>query len=106
VLTGIAGAPWADAARAVGERLGVPIAAWVLGPGREVQDTYDDWARAREVAESGCVLVRPDGFVAWRCPDLDADPAAALEAALRACLGLGETGADAPPAEPERSGVA
>ena len=38
--------------------LGVEIATVVIGPGREYKDPYDDWARAREVQESGCVLVR------------------------------------------------
>jgi hypothetical protein len=27
---------------------------------------YWDWARMREVEEDGCVLMRPDRFVAWR----------------------------------------
>ena len=26
-----------------------------------------DWARLREVAEGGAILVRPDGHVGWRC---------------------------------------
>ncbi|QFU89823.1 FAD-dependent oxidoreductase [Amycolatopsis sp. YIM 10] len=32
----------------------------------------------------GALLVRPDGFVAWRAPCLPADPAAAVRSALRA----------------------
>ena len=54
------------------------IAAYVIGPGRETLDIYDDWARAREVEESGAVLVRPDGHVAWRTNALADDPVAAL----------------------------
>jgi 2,4-dichlorophenol 6-monooxygenase len=87
LLTGINGAAWADAARAVSERSGMEIDAWVIGPGQAIEDTYDDWARAREVPESGCVLVRPDAFVAWRCHELPEDPEAALSAALSQVLG-------------------
>ena len=51
-------------------------------------DIYDDWARAREVSESGAVLVRPDGHVAWRSADLADDPTGALGAAMNQLLGL------------------
>jgi 2,4-dichlorophenol 6-monooxygenase len=86
LLTGIGGDAWVDAARAVSDRTGAPIAAYVIGPGREVEDVYDDWARAREVGESGCVLVRPDGFVAWRSAERAADCEAALGQALEGIL--------------------
>ena len=86
LLTGIGGDAWVEAARAVSERTGAPIAAYVIGPGREVEDVYDDWARAREVGESGCVLVRPDGFVAWRRAERAADCEAALGQALDGIL--------------------
>jgi len=55
-----------------------------------VLDTYDDWARLSEVAEDGCVLVRPDAHVGWRAAALAPDPAAALGQALRQILGLGD----------------
>ena len=86
LLTGISGEPWATAAETVSERLGIEIAAHVIGPGREYTDLYDDWARLREVGEDGCVLVRPDAHVAWRAATLAADPAAELHAALSTIL--------------------
>lgn len=89
LLTGIAGSAWAGAAGSVSASLGAEITAWVIGPGREVLDTYDDWARASEVGESGCVLVRPDGFVGWRCAAIPDDPAGALEGVMRQLLSLG-----------------
>jgi 2,4-dichlorophenol 6-monooxygenase len=88
LLTGISGEPWANAAEMVGDELGVDIAAYVIGPGRAVLDTYDDWVRAREVSEAGCVLVRPDGYVAWRSQDLVDDAVGVLAEAMRKCLGL------------------
>jgi 2,4-dichlorophenol 6-monooxygenase len=82
LLTGIAGEAWRAAAAAVSERAGAEIACFVIGPGQAHLDVYDDWARAREVSESGCVLVRPDMHVAWRSHAAPADCAAALEDAV------------------------
>jgi 2,4-dichlorophenol 6-monooxygenase len=66
LLTGIGGDAWKAAAEEISARTGVEISCFVIGPGREVLDTYDDWARLREVDESGCILVRPDAHVGWR----------------------------------------
>ncbi|GAA1185131.1 FAD-dependent oxidoreductase [Pseudonocardia alaniniphila] len=89
LLTGIAGEEWAGAAAKASEELGVEIAAHVIGPGREYIDLYDDWARVREVEEDGCVLVRPDAYVAWRSAGLAEDPAAELHQVLCAVLARG-----------------
>lgn len=45
----------------------------MIGPGRELEDLFGDWAEAREVEEAGCVLVRPDQYVAWRAHGAAAD---------------------------------
>jgi 2,4-dichlorophenol 6-monooxygenase len=88
LLTGINGAAaWTQAAAAATAQTGVDIDVHVIGPGQEVIDLYDDWARLREVDESGCVLVRPDAHVAWRSVDDAGDPSAALAAALGQVLG-------------------
>lgn len=87
VITGIAGEAWADAATKVGAELGVPVETVVIGPGREVTDLYYDWAKLREVEESGALLVRPDKHVAWRSHALADDPEAALRDALTRVLG-------------------
>jgi 2,4-dichlorophenol 6-monooxygenase len=88
LLTGIGGEEWARAADEVTARIGVEIAAFVIGPGREVVDIYDDWAALREVGESGCVLIRPDLHIAWRSQELAADPVGELGRVLEALLGL------------------
>ena len=87
MLTGIGGESWVQGAATVSGRTGVSIAAFVVGPGRDVLDLYDDWSALSEVSESGCVLVRPDLHVAWRSHDLVADPTAALARVLDAILG-------------------
>ena len=53
LLTGINGRAWVDAARKVGDRLGVEVTGYVIGPGSDYTDVYDDWARLREVDEDG-----------------------------------------------------
>ncbi|NNG38044.1 FAD-dependent monooxygenase [Flexivirga sp. ID2601S] len=87
LLTGVAGEAWQDAAAKVAAEFGVPLDCVVIGPGRDVTDLYYDWARLREVEESGALLVRPDKHVAWRAHSLPADPQETLEAALATVLG-------------------
>ena len=62
------------------------IAAVAIGPGWDVRDVYGDWAALSEIAEPGCVLVRPDMHVGWRSHDLRDDAVAALERVMRAIL--------------------
>ncbi|GHO72388.1 2,4-dichlorophenol 6-monooxygenase [Ktedonobacter sp. SOSP1-85] len=89
LLTGIeGGAAWKKAAEDVSARTGVDIVCLVIGPGCEVLDTYDDWARLREVTESGCILVRPDAHVGWRQAVVSADCTAELTQAMTQMLGL------------------
>jgi 2,4-dichlorophenol 6-monooxygenase len=104
LLTGISGQRWAAAARRVSDRLGIEIGAFVIGPGREHTDLYDDWSRLREVSEDGCVLVRPDAHVAWRAAAMVADPESALLEALGLVLDRGGRGAGTEPAEDVTAG--
>jgi len=87
LLTGIGGDAWIKAAEVVAERLGVPIEPYVIGPGRELEDLYGDWARVREITDTGCLVVRPDAHVAYRAGTVDADPTTALTEAFEALLG-------------------
>lgn len=66
LFTGIGGQKWRDAAKMVESVLGVPIAVYCIGYGQDYESMYFDWDRLREVEENGCVLTRPDRFVAWR----------------------------------------
>jgi 2,4-dichlorophenol 6-monooxygenase len=87
LITGIAGEAWAGAAEKVAHDLDVPLEAVVIGPGREVTDIYYDWARIREVAEEGAILVRPDKHIGWRSMDLPEDPERSLREAMSSLLG-------------------
>jgi len=66
LLTGLTGQPWKDAAINVGKALGLDINAYSIGWQADFEDMYGDWARRSEIEEDGCVLIRPDRFVAWR----------------------------------------
>lgn len=86
VLTGIGGEAWDAAAQTVAGEMGMDIKVHLIGPRRAIQDHTGDWARASEVRDSGCVLVRPDHHVAWRIDEMVDDPAATLRRILTAIL--------------------
>lgn len=86
LLAGPHGGSWCEAVRAVASRLpGLALDAHVVG-GPEVRDPDDKFAAAYDLSASGAVLVRPDGFVAWRAKAMAVDPQAALTQALAAML--------------------
>jgi len=87
LLTGTGGEAWVDASAKLSDELGVDIRAALIGPGKEYQDTYGDYARIRETEEHGALLVRPDNIIAWRCNALPDDPTSALRDALSKVLG-------------------
>ena len=82
LLTGVSGAAWEAAATEVGAAIGVEIRPFRVALGQEHNDVLGTWTRTREIADGGCVLVRPDRFVAWRSHDLVDDPVGALRAAM------------------------
>jgi 2,4-dichlorophenol 6-monooxygenase len=86
VMTGIGGEGWVAAARTLSAEMGIEIATVTIGPRQEVEDFAGHWARAREIGDSGCLLVRPDHHVAWRAEAATADPVADLRRALTAIL--------------------
>jgi 2,4-dichlorophenol 6-monooxygenase len=87
LLTGIGGDAWVKAAAVVSDETGVPVESFVIGPGRELDDLYGDWARRREITDTGCLVIRPDAHVAYRSHDLPADPTNSLTEAFRSLLG-------------------
>ncbi|KAH8882415.1 hypothetical protein GQ53DRAFT_847613 [Thozetella sp. PMI_491] len=88
LLTGPGGQAWKDAAAKVSQAVGVEIKSYSIGWKQDYEDVYFDWARRRQVEEDGCVLVRPDRFVAWRSKSMIADCDAKLETVMRSILSL------------------
>ncbi|MCK2221756.1 FAD-dependent monooxygenase [Actinomadura sp. ATCC 31491] len=78
------GQPWMDAGRLLKERLGVQLTRLLVG--EELVDVEGCWKERYGVHGDGAVLVRPDGYVAWRTRSSTADPVATLEQALRHIL--------------------
>ncbi|KAH7085979.1 FAD binding domain-containing protein, partial [Paraphoma chrysanthemicola] len=69
LFTSTGGGGWTSAAAAVQKALAVEIKVVNVGRGLEWEDIYLDWVEKCEVEEDGCVLVRPDYFVAWRAQE-------------------------------------
>ncbi|MFC5832388.1 FAD-dependent monooxygenase [Nonomuraea insulae] len=79
-----AGQAWMDAGRQVKERLGVRLTRLLVDD--ELMDVEGRFADRYGVRGGGAVLVRPDGYVAWRSPDADPDPVGTLEQVMRRIL--------------------
>jgi 2,4-dichlorophenol 6-monooxygenase len=94
LVTGIAGTSWRHAAGS----MKLPFLRTVVVGDPGATDPYGYWERVREVSEAGALLVRPDGYIAWRnnAPVWDPEEAMRLlDNALRKVLdrprSLGET---------------
>lgn len=88
LFTGPGGQAWKEAAETVSKAVGVEIKAYSIGWKQDVEDVYFDWANRREVEEDGCVLVRPDRFVAWRAKAVFPNAATKLEKVMRKVLSV------------------
>ena len=80
LLTGPAGATWCAAADTVAQQLGVRLDT------HQAADGAIALTSAYGIAPDGAVLVRPDGFVAWRSCSSVPEPHHDLEVALRSVL--------------------
>ncbi|MFJ6619420.1 FAD-dependent oxidoreductase [Kitasatospora sp. NPDC091335] len=91
LLTGPEGGAWQAGARRAADRLAVPLDGYRIGDGAEddlAPEPGADFAALHGVGPEGAVLVRPDGFVAWRSPGPPQDAEAELTTALRTLLSL------------------
>lgn len=74
LLTGLAGVAWKTAA----EKLDLPYLRTVVVGEPGAIDPYGHWHNIREIHEAGAILVRPDGYIAWRQTEPVWDDADAL----------------------------
>ncbi|MFI0959960.1 FAD-dependent oxidoreductase [Streptomyces sp. NPDC021080] len=80
---------WHAAAKDTARQLSVPVDSYRIGDGPEadlVPAGDADWAQVHGVSAEGAVLVRPDGFVAWRSEGPSKDPRTTLRKALATLL--------------------
>ena len=87
LIAGEEGQPWCDAARLLADELGLPLDALRIGHlDGDLYDPRSTWARRREIAPDGAVLVRPDRFIAWRSAGPSDSPVGALASAFEQIL--------------------
>ncbi len=86
LLTGTGGTAWKDAAAAVAEHLGIALAAYRIGAGADLLDLENGWQTKIGMSAEGAMLVRPDGFVAWRTDTRPPNPEPKLRQVLSSIL--------------------
>jgi putative polyketide hydroxylase len=87
LLAGPDGTAWCRAARAVATELGLEVDAVMVGGGRDrITDPTEKFPESCGIESTGCVLVRPDGFVAWRSRAAQEAPEQVLAYSLRHLL--------------------
>jgi putative polyketide hydroxylase len=85
LLAGADGAAWRDAARAAASTIpGLNLDAYCVG--RDLADPDGLFPAAYDLSPGGAVLVRPDGFVAWRSRGRQDDSRGVLTGVIRSVL--------------------
>ncbi|CAM5561881.1 FAD-dependent oxidoreductase [Streptomyces aurantiogriseus] len=82
---------WHKAANLLAEQMSLPLASYRVGTGADSElapEDDADWAERHGTTRGGAVLVRPDGFVAWRSPGPVRDAEATLRQVLTSVLAL------------------
>lgn len=92
LITGVGGEAWRAAAHEIREKTGIPVNCFGIGAGLDYIDVHRDWHTLRGVEDDGCVLVRPDRFVAWRSISLVRNCNRRLMQVLDGILSRGELG--------------
>lgn len=85
LLAGRNGDAWRNAAVGIGTS-GPPLVAYIVGEQGEISDPDGNWQDVYGVDTDGAVLVRPDGYVAWRSRNGVSNPEGALRAVIESLL--------------------
>lgn len=82
---------WRDAATKAIDSLSIDVPVYSVGTSAarnvDLLDEKNAWPYLAGISAKGALLVRPDGFVAWRACWAPSDPAGELQAVLRQILG-------------------
>jgi len=78
------GEAWKTAAAIVAAQRGLPLDIYRLGT--DILDVENEWSARYGVDRDGAVLIRPDGFIAWRSRTRVDDPSGIFESVLNQVL--------------------
>lgn len=83
LMVGQAGQDWQLAVNELAKTLPYPLICYRVATDGDLSDPKNLWPDHYEVTAGGAVLVRPDGFVAWRSKEMVADPTKTLSDVLK-----------------------
>jgi hypothetical protein len=86
LLAGARGEAWRRAAHSAAPAW-PPLVAYTIGTDTEVSDGDGGWQQAYGIEADGALLIRPDGYVAWRNRTGVSSPEAVLREAFARLLG-------------------
>lgn len=88
LITGMGGEDiWNSSLAEIEKNLGITVNLKVIGPGQQYEDIYGDFARVRDISETGALLVRPDNIVAWRAQEASDKSGVDLVSAMQSIVG-------------------
>jgi putative polyketide hydroxylase len=85
LLTGAAGAGWHEASAKVAKETNVSINCYQME--KDLRDPAGQFPSCYGIGDDGAILLRPDGFVAWRSPGFSNRAADDLRRAMSVVLG-------------------
>ncbi|TGO25207.1 hypothetical protein BPAE_0085g00270 [Botrytis paeoniae] len=91
LMTGAKGEAWIEAAKLISKTLAINISAYSTGPNGDLITETNIFETTTGISSQGAILVRPDGFIAWRARRQDSGvetPRVQLEVAMRRVLCL------------------
>ncbi|HTI15978.1 MAG TPA: FAD-dependent monooxygenase [Dictyobacter sp.] len=78
---------WTEVAHVLSIQQNYPLIAFRVGVHGDLIDSKRQWTAGYHLSKDGAVLIRPDGFVAWRTDEKLADPRQILAHVLKQMLG-------------------
>ncbi|GCE46355.1 putative polyketide hydroxylase [Thermosporothrix hazakensis] len=80
LLTGEEGSAWLSAAQEVASRQGLALATYRIGTDNaDLMAEQQQWYTTYGITPTGAVIVRPDGYIAWRATEKCDDPLQILD---------------------------